>query len=401
MRVLLVSAPLLGHAFPLVPLARALRAAGHDVLVATGGPALAVRDAGIDVAEVGSSVRFGRSALRIALTRPRLAMAETAGEGGLEFVSRLFAAVGEHMAGEVLSLAGNWKPDLVVHEPLAAAGALAAARQGVPSVVHDTSLYDGADLTAATVSRMGHSPPPPMAVLRTAPPSLAVFGEQGSFAPVFAEPEQGPADRPQGHLRCAERTEGGLGGTSAAELPLRPVPFSGEGPVPEELRRRPDAPRILVSRSTVAGPGGARTMAAVARVAAHVDAEFVLVRPPERLARRPLPPNVRVTGWVPIPEILPTCSAIVHHGGAGTLLAALAAGVPQLIEPGAGDRARHARLVAERGAGLASSAKDVTSALLTTLVTDPALAEAAAEVQREIAAMPSPQTVAQQLTDMQ
>ncbi|MFF5988058.1 nucleotide disphospho-sugar-binding domain-containing protein [Prauserella flavalba] len=398
MRVLLVSAPLLGHAFPLVPLARALRAAGHDVLVATGGPALAVRDAGVDVAEVGSSVRFGRSALRIALTRPRLARAEAAGEGGLEFVSRLFAAVGERMLGEVLSVARGWKPDLVVHEPLAAAAALAAARQGVPSIVHDTSLYDGAELTAATVSRMGHSPPPPSAVLRTAPPSLAAFGEQGSFTPVCVEPEHTPADRPQGR-RC--RAEGGVGLTSIAELPLRPVPFSGEGPVPEELRRRPDLPRVLVSRSTVAGPGGARTMAAVARAAAHVDAEFVLVRPPERLARTPLPPNVRVTGWIPIPEVLPTCSAIVHHGGAGTLLAALAAGVPQLIEPGAGDRARHARLVAARGAGLAAAAKDVTPALLTTLVTDPTLANAAAEVQREIAAMPSPDAVAEQLTTTQ
>ena len=40
MRVLVVSAPLLGHLLPLVPLAAALRAAGHDVRIAAGADAL-------------------------------------------------------------------------------------------------------------------------------------------------------------------------------------------------------------------------------------------------------------------------------------------------------------------------------------------------------------------------
>ena len=35
MRVLITSAPMHGHLFPLVPLAWALRAAGHEVLVAS------------------------------------------------------------------------------------------------------------------------------------------------------------------------------------------------------------------------------------------------------------------------------------------------------------------------------------------------------------------------------
>ncbi|WP_309114588.1 hypothetical protein [Saccharothrix sp.] len=36
MKVLFVSAPLVGHVFPMIPLAKALRAAGHEVVLATG-----------------------------------------------------------------------------------------------------------------------------------------------------------------------------------------------------------------------------------------------------------------------------------------------------------------------------------------------------------------------------
>lgn len=68
---------------------------------------------------------------------------------------------------------------------------------------------------------------------------------------------------------------------------------------------------------------------------------------------RDLPPNVRAVGWAPLAEALATCAGVVHHGGAGTLLAALAAGVPQIVVPGPGDRRRNAELVAARGAGLA------------------------------------------------
>jgi UDP:flavonoid glycosyltransferase YjiC (YdhE family) len=41
--------------------------------------------------------------------------------------------------------------------------------------------------------------------------------------------------------------------------------------------------------------------------------------------------HVKVVGVVNYAAIFPTCRAVVHHGGAGTLAAALRAGVPQLI----------------------------------------------------------------------
>lgn len=59
-------------------------------------------------------------------------------------MSRLFGTVGDAMTAPLRALAERWRPDVVVHEPLAAAG----SALGVPAIVHDVSLFDGLDLTA-------------------------------------------------------------------------------------------------------------------------------------------------------------------------------------------------------------------------------------------------------------
>ncbi|MET9631474.1 nucleotide disphospho-sugar-binding domain-containing protein [Lentzea sp. NPDC006480] len=349
MRVLVVAAPLLGHVFPLMPLALALRDAGHEVVVATGGEALRVRDSGLHVEDVvPANVRFGPIALRIMVTHPLVAKREMRGSGRLDFVSRLFGTVGDAMTKPLQEFARGWKPDVVVHEPLAAAG----SALGVPSIVHDVSLFDGLELTKAVGARMRAEVRSPATVLRTAPPSLATF--------------------PGGDR-------------------MRFVAYSGDGDVPQWLAEPAGKPRILVSRSTAPGPGTGRMMAAVAKAAEHLDAEFVFIRP-ERLEG--LPDNVKTVGWVPIPRVLPFCDGIVHHGGAGTLLSALAAGVPQLVEPGPGDRTVHANAITTRRAGLSAQPNSVTPELLTRLVEDAKLQRAASEVRDEIGAMPAPSEIA-------
>jgi UDP:flavonoid glycosyltransferase YjiC (YdhE family) len=104
----------------------------------------------------------------------------------------------------------------------------------------------------------------------------------------------------------------------------------------------------------------------------------------------PLPANVRPVGWVPLLARLPHADAIVHHGGAGTVLAALAFGVPQLAIPGPGDRRHNAELVARRGAGLMDAPLPAT---ITRLLADASLRAAAADVLAEIAATPDPTDV--------
>ncbi len=301
------------------------------------------------------------------LRHPMIARAELAGEGGTRGVSLLFGAVNDEMADHVVALAKRWAPDVVVHEPLAAAGALAAATLGVPAVVHENSLFDGPELVRVTATRL-----------------TATFQRHGvetlpaSAATITIAPPSVVGARPGWPMRC--------------------VPYSGDGALPDWLGRRAERPRILVSRSTVGGPGAGGLMTAVLSAASRVDAEFVLVRPDRRVVRHgALPANVRTVDWVPLNAALASSAAIVHHGGAGTVLGALAAGVPQLVVCGPGDRTHNARLVQARGAGLATAAKDITGAMLTRLLTDPAFASAADEVRQEMASMPPPEELVPRL----
>src|SRR5262247_583185 len=142
MRVLVVSAPMLGHVFPLVPLARALQAAGHEVEVATAGDGLAARRAELTVHDLVPRFDFSRIARRVMLRHPLIARAELAGTGGTRGVGLLFGMVNDQFADPLVDLVRHGKPDLILHEPLAPAALVAAARAGVPAVLHENSLFD-------------------------------------------------------------------------------------------------------------------------------------------------------------------------------------------------------------------------------------------------------------------
>jgi hypothetical protein len=94
-RILVVSAPMLGHVFPLVPLSRALHAAGHDVVIATGAEGLAVSRAGLPVENVAPKISFAAIAMRTMLRHPVIARSELAGTAGTRGVALLFGAVND------------------------------------------------------------------------------------------------------------------------------------------------------------------------------------------------------------------------------------------------------------------------------------------------------------------
>jgi MGT family glycosyltransferase len=52
----------------------------------------------------------------------------------------------------------------------------------------------------------------------------------------------------------------------------------------------------------------------------------------------PQPPNVRIARYIPQSSVLPACSAVVSHGGSGTVLGALAYGIPSVLLPMGADQ---------------------------------------------------------------
>ncbi|WP_430782439.1 nucleotide disphospho-sugar-binding domain-containing protein [Actinoplanes sp. G11-F43] len=355
MRIVFVSVPLSGHLLPLIPFAAACRDAGHDVVLASGDfPADVL---GLRTADIGARFSLRSGAMRSALRHPRLARAEMAGRAGHRFVGEIFGRAGLALEEPLLALAGTEKPDLIVYESLSEVGAIVAGRLGVPSVLQENTLWPAEQLFQAVAGSSvlaGREVPAPDLTIAVTPPSLRAV-------------PAGPG-----------------------AVPMRPEPYSGGGHLPDWLATPGDRPRVLVSRSTLSGPDTGDPGPAVIAAAGAVDAEFVLVRGE---TRRGLPRNVRPVGRIPLNQALPYAAAFVHHAGAGSVLGGLAAGVPQLTTPGAGDRRHNAELLARRGAGLAVPAKSITAADLDRLLTDPSLLAAAREVAAEIAAMPSPAAV--------
>lgn len=363
MRVLVVATPMTGHVLPLVPLARALRDGGHEVTIATTGDALRACPPDLTSADVSPGLRLMPLMLRFAVAHPRLARELNAGHDNPPASGLLWAPVNQRMAEGLAGLADRVAPDLVLQEPLAVAAAAIAARRGVPSVVVEHSLLDPAPQVAGLAAAYpgGADLPAPAAYLTTTPPSLV-----------------GPR----------------------AGRPMRYIPPGAGTAAPEGLDRPGNRPRLLVSRSTVAQPGRDRLMSTVVAAAADTNLEAILVRPDRWVTRRPLPPNVRTSEWVSFPSALPAAAGIVHHGGAGTVLTALAAGTPQVVVRGPGDRGINADLVAARGAGVAVDLDELTPDVLRRLVDEPRLATAAREVAAEIAAMPAPAELVGPLTEL-
>ncbi|OBK19153.1 glycosyltransferase [Mycobacterium asiaticum] len=72
------------------------------------------------------------------------------------------------------------------------------------------------------------------------------------------------------------------------------------------------------------------TVAMIADVCAELGERALIYSPPNGGAHV-VPDHVKLVGLIDYSAILPTCRAVVHHGGAGTTAAGLRAGMPTLV----------------------------------------------------------------------
>jgi UDP:flavonoid glycosyltransferase YjiC (YdhE family) len=111
-----------------------------------------------------------------------------------------------------------------------------------------------------------------------------------------------------------------------------------------------------------------------------------------------VPPNVRVEQFVPQATVLPSCAAVISHGGSGTLLGALAAGVPLVLLPQGANQFENAWRCERIGVAAALFPEQATApaitAALDAVLGEPSYREAAARVQGEIDEMHSADEVA-------
>ena len=108
--------------------------------------------------------------------------------------------------------------------------------------------------------------------------------------------------------------------------------------------------------------------------------------------------------WVPQADLLAHADLVLHHGGAGTTVAGMVNGLPQLVVPQGADQFRNAELVANArlGAQLVGEqfTADAVHEVAGKLLQDNDVHTAAAGIAAEIAAMPHPDEVVPKLVEL-
>ncbi|MEU9111218.1 nucleotide disphospho-sugar-binding domain-containing protein [Streptomyces sp. NPDC048483] len=364
MRVLFTTSDISTHWFPMVPLGWALQSAGHEVRLActpraagqisrTGLTPLPVLD-GPDHFFKARLARYRALTASGAPVEPGTVLHPVTGEPMASLadfdIAEYAARNREHnlamMRGScdrIAAFARSWRPDLVVTEPQNVEGVLAAQLLGVPSVCH---LFS----TVGT-----HEPGPGLGI---------VLEDHSDSFPRLGLPEMS-ADLID---HVIDPCPPGLGGAcEAPRLPVRFVPYNGPGTAPDWATERPaERPRVLVSWSTVVSKVWGRQTCRLPTILdglAELDAEVVVAAAPEdRAELGTLPRNARLLEtWAPLNQLLPACEAIVHHGGGGSMLAALVAGVPQLSLAITPEQAANGERLAADGAGLAADGRAATA----------------------------------------
>jgi UDP:flavonoid glycosyltransferase YjiC (YdhE family) len=382
MRVLCSTTPMDGVFGPFIPLGRALVAAGHEVVVASGTNLRSrVEENGLQFAEAGLPAMDGVIA---ALADPEVKDAPPGDR--IRFPAAMFGAV--HPGAKLpplRDLAESAPFGLIVHPPVDATAPLLAAQLGLPSVCYGF----GQPFDPVVVAAMATRSRPLWKAAELQPDDYG-----GIYRGVYLDPRpaklRGPETVPAAQGIHPIRPE--IPGDPATALPAwanelgqRPVVYVSLGTAP--LFNQPEKFAPLL-----AGLAGD-----------SVDVVVTVGELNDPAAFGELPPTVHVEQWLPLSPLLPRCDAVLCHGGTGTTLAALAAGLPLVLAPQGADQFDNARACERAGAARTLMPDQVTPAAVRdavwTVLRDASSERAAARaVAAEIAAMPSAVEVAGELT---
>ncbi|MGH3717371.1 MAG: glycosyltransferase [Pseudonocardiaceae bacterium] len=366
-RFLFVVPPLVGHTMPTVAIGRELADRGH--LVAWAGHAETIAP----LLPTGATLLpvDGDSSDK-ALARLRLRPRGLRGAAAFRFLWRDFLIPLAHsMVPGTAAAVDEFRPDVMVVDQQALAGALVARQRGLPWA---TSATTSAELTDqfATVPRLGVWVRQCLDAFQlgfgVADPVDLRFSDQLVLA-FTTEALVGPARAFPGHWVFVGPAIGAR--TARTGFPSDWLHL--------------DHQHVLISLGTVNQEAGQRFFAtAVQAVAPLADRlQAVLVAPPDLVD--PLPDHVLAREFVPQLDLLPHLDTVVCHGGHNTVCETLAHGVPLVVAPIRDDQPVIAEQVVNAGAGIRVhfgrvSATELRNAI-TTVLDDPSYRAAARRVQ--------------------
>lgn len=418
MRILFAILPQKSTFLYLVPLAWALRTAGHEVMVASSPDFTGtITQAGLTAVPVGRPVADDRLQVALGVTAEiveqyraglpppydivanpdNAAWDETlmACAEGLE--SLKYEMFG--MLGGLVDFALRWQPDLVVWHPFTVGGPIAAKACGA---AHARMLF-GVDVFGITRNHF-----------------LRLKAEQphASQADPFAE-WLGGYGRRYGYDFSEDMVSGQftidqfprslqIEAEGLDYVRMQYIPYGGRAVVPKWLRAPAERPRValtLGSTATDVYNGYTVPLIDILLSLSELDIELVAtVAEAEQRKLGTLPDNVRLVDYVPWHALVPTCAAVIHHAGAATLATTARHPVPQLALHYHFDQPILGRKLAEHGAGLEIHTSEVTGAnvrdSVQRLLGEPGFRDRATALRDEIHALPTPNELVGQLEEL-
>jgi UDP:flavonoid glycosyltransferase YjiC (YdhE family) len=360
--------------FSHAPLATALRNAGHQVMVSAS-----VEDVLPRIVEVGlPALRVtdpNRTLRDILATDERLLQVPEKPVDRERQTGRWYAKFEAETLPALLAFARDWHPDVVIGGDASYAAPLLARHLGIPWVRQGWDIHDPLLMDAGATEQLGEQ--------------LAELGLSG-----LPEPDM-LVDITPPSLRVREVT---------AVQTMRWIPGNSQCLLEPWMYTKGADTRIGVTIGTGVGTYHQHDfLYDIVENVSTLDAEVVVpVTEDAAPVLRDRAKNIRA-GWIPMDVLAPTCDVLVHQTGGSTMMTALSFGVPQILVPDPGQHRANviARRVADAGAGIVLSPEEARSDVIAKhcqeIITNPAYAEAAAGLAREIAAQPLPSEVARRV----
>jgi UDP:flavonoid glycosyltransferase YjiC (YdhE family) len=347
-----------GHLLPLLPIADAAVAAGHEVAV------LSAKDVTDQVAPL-TVLAAGPNQSTMVDEALRRTGAHPAypGPSTIEYFASVRIDFG---LDEALAQARGFAPDLIVCEEVDFLGPLVATILGVPWAENTVGAPLPEELAGGLKQRSlanyearSLTPAPRIALLDSYPDVLL-----------------GPGRRPD-----------------ADRITVRPVANEHGGSAYTPPAFASDRPRVLVTLGTtvtVAVPEAKDELAAMVSAVIEAGCDVIVTEGAELLPADLDRDRVRTVGFVPLSKLLPEVDLVVSAGGTGTLLSALSQGIPLVLRPYIADQPQNAALAEAAGAAVAIENPADAGTAARRVLDDPAYRTAAKAVAAELASTGSP-----------
>jgi MGT family glycosyltransferase len=390
-RALFTVQPAAGHLHPLVPVANALSDAGHDVVVCSARSFRSEVEAfGLPFIDAGLDWLISDQSTWEAFPP----MPAPGPEFPAWVVLTLADITTQRMVPDLLAVARDWKPDLVIREGMEYGGCVAAEALGIPHASVAGNAYaavDSPEINYLTGNRWMVAEP------------LARHRKQFGLPP---DPE---VEMPFRYLHLCF-TPPSWDGSSATRPRnahfLRHISTVARGAqLPDWVEGLPDRPTVLASLGTVFNktPGVLEAIVdALAEEPINVIVAIGRDRDPSSLG--PQPDHVRLEAYVPQPLVLAHCDAFVTHGGFNSVKEALSSGVPMVVIPISADQPYSAERCGDLGVALTLGADartpDAIRNAVRRVLADPSYRANAHAFQQEMMALPGPDEMVELLESL-